>query len=364
MILTKVEYNENKGKDSFWQIDDVYLSKQNVIVGLNATGKTRLTNVIAALASVLVRKRKLDNGNWTLEFLTDSNKKFSYLLEIKDKVIEKEIIRENGIEILSRQKSKGTILNKTTNIPESYSPPEDELTVNVKRDIDHFPFLEELHTWAKNLKKYSFSGLNKEIIAIPGREESYEDSLSSVPFLLHDHITNIDLVRLIKEDMNNLGYPIDDIFINQVFLQPNLPIYQVSLKENDLKCKTDQIAISSGMFRAFCIISICEIFIHLNKSGTIIIDDLGEGLDFDRSSKLTKLLLKKTYSSNLQLIIVSNDRFLINSVPLNTINYLHRSGHIVKGINIVNSPKVFEKIKYSGLNNFDFLNPKTGLNQN
>jgi hypothetical protein len=90
-------------------------------------------------------------------------------------------------------------------------------------------------------------------------------------------------------------------------------------------------------------------------SGTVIIDDLGEGLDFERSTKLTKFLLNKNISSKFQVIITSNDRFLINTVDMKNINFLTRKGHIVKAANYSNNKKLFDKYLLSGLNNFDLL---------
>jgi hypothetical protein len=90
----------------------------------------------------------------------------------------------------------------------------------------------------------------------------------------------------------------------------------------------------------------------------VIINDLGEGLDFDRSAKLTKLLFEKTIDSNLQVIITSNDRFLINNVDMRNINYLERIGHVVQAYNYMKDKDEFDKFLLSGLNNFDFLNPR------
>ena len=112
---------------------------------------------------------------------------------------------------------------------------------------------------------------------------------------------------------------------------------------------------SQGMYRALSVIVILESLLTLKKQGTIAIDDLGEGLDYERSSKLMQLIAQKTKDSKLQLIITSNDRFLINKVELKSINFLKRNGHIVTAYNYANSRDTFEDFLLTGLNNFDFL---------
>ena len=59
MILKKVEYYENKGQNKYWYIKDVSLSQVNMIIGLNAVGKTRLINIISNFAKILQKKLNL-----------------------------------------------------------------------------------------------------------------------------------------------------------------------------------------------------------------------------------------------------------------------------------------------------------------
>ena len=70
---------------------------------------------------------------------------------------------------------------------------------------------------------------------------------------------------------------------------------------------------------------------------------------------MTNILYERLMDSNIQTIITSNDRFLINTVNLNCINILGRNGQIVKAYNYKNNKKVFKDFKYTGLNNFDLF---------
>ena len=56
MILTHIDFYENKDKDAYWEIRNVHLGMFNLVIGLNATGKTRLLNVISNLVMMLSRK--------------------------------------------------------------------------------------------------------------------------------------------------------------------------------------------------------------------------------------------------------------------------------------------------------------------
>ena len=59
MIITKLNYRENVNSDNYWELKDLQLSGTDVIVGLNATGKTRVHNLISNLASIWKQKSKL-----------------------------------------------------------------------------------------------------------------------------------------------------------------------------------------------------------------------------------------------------------------------------------------------------------------
>lgn len=356
MILKSIDYYENKGKNDFWEIKEVRLTKQNIIVGLNATGKTRLTNVITNLAAILSAKVK-KNGNWSLSFENGNKKRLTYNLKINDLKIDCEEIREGSKVLLDRKGASGRIYSVKDKELHDFNPPADELTINVRRDLAHYPFLENFIIWAKNVKGYSFSGVKNDQITIPNRPEGFIDSLTTVPYILRQVSGNSEITNRIIKDMNTIGYHIKTIAAKQQLLQPNLSnIFTVSIQEKDLSCPTEQNTISNGMFRALCLIVITEYLLSIERTGTIIIDDLGEGLDFERSSKLIRLLFEKTTNSALQLIITSNDRFLINNVDMRNINYLQRKGHSVQAFNYERNKSLFDKFILSGLNNFDFLN--------
>lgn len=365
MLLTKLNYFENKNMPNYWEINDVNFRQFNLIVGLNASGKTRLVNVISNLAKFISRKVKLRNGYWNIEIKGEEGKIYIYELEIKGETINKERLLENDKILVDRKKNEGKIFSKVGNNMEVFYPPENELTLSTRRDIKSYPYLEDLIMWANNLLGYTFSSVRPNEISIPHKEEALLDNLNTTPYILLKLFENIKRgkknTKKEKEFMNHIlkyidyiGYPSEGIGIRTIV--PDKCI--IEIKEKGLNCHTSQIQMSQGMYRAISLIIIIEHILQLNKKSTVIIDDLGEGLDFARSMRLTKLLFNKVKESKIQIIITSNDRFLINSVDIKYINFLERQGHIVKTYNYLNSKNLFENLIMTGLNNFDFLSDK------
>ncbi len=229
------------------------------------------------------------------------------------------------------------------------------MTLNVRRDLVHYPYLEDFIEWAKNIKGYSFSGIKNDQIMVPENPSIQLETLGAVPYILQEIQNDKPIIDKIIEDLNFIGYPVESVTSIGVPQMGIQNLFMVSLKETDLQCKTEQGLMSQGMYRALCLTVLFEYLLAKVTSGTVIIDDLGEGLDFERSTKLTKFLLNKNISSKFQVIITSNDRFLINTVDMKNINFLTRKGHIVKAANYSNNKKLFDKYLLSGLNNFDLL---------
>ena len=92
--------------------------------------------------------------------------------------------------------------------------------------------------------------------------------------------------------------------------------------------------------------------------GTIVIDDIGEGIDFERSSRLIELIFKRAENTGIQLIATSNDRFLMNSVDIKYWNVFERKRNTVQAFNYKNSREAFDEFSLTGLNNFDFFADK------
>ncbi|KAF0249339.1 MAG: hypothetical protein FD167_1256, partial [bacterium] len=140
-------------------------------------------------------------------------------------------------------------------------------------------------------------------------------------------------------------------------LQSNLPgeIVGLYVKEKDLLGITDQGSMSQGMFRVLSLLTQVNYLQMTGKPTCILIDDIGEGLDFDRSCRLIDLLREKTKSSKIQLVLTTNDRFIMNRVPLEEWSVIRREHSHVTVLNHNNSKEIFDEFRFTGLSNFSFL---------
>ena len=127
------------------------------------------------------------------------------------------------------------------------------------------------------------------------------------------------------------------------------------VKEADLIHRTPQHEMSEGMFRSLSLI------IHLNYAlsakvpSCILIDDIGEGLDYQRSTTLIELLIDKAKDSSVQLILATNNQFVMNKVDLEYWSVIKREMQKTVFYNYRNAKDVFDQFELTGLDNFDFF---------
>jgi hypothetical protein len=163
----------------------------------------------------------------------------------------------------------------------------------------------------------------------------------------------------ILSSMKEIGYDLLDIAASkQVYTSRTIGFedYILQVFESDRNIPVIQTDMSRGMFRALSVIIHLTYHVLMKTSVTFIIDDIGEGLDFDRSSRLIKLLIETAEKNdNIQLIMTTNDRFVMNNVPLEYWQVIQRKGSECQVFNCRNEEEKFNEFKYMGLNNFDFL---------
>jgi len=112
---------------------------------------------------------------------------------------------------------------------------------------------------------------------------------------------------------------------------------------------------SQGMFRALSIIIQVNYSQMAHRANCILIDDIGDGLDFERSTRLIDILRTKARQSSFQLIMTTNDQFVMNHVPLDEWSVLERDGCHVHVRNHENARQAFEHFRFVGMSNFAFF---------
>lgn len=366
MRLEVMNYAQWEGTPREWRIDGVRLGPVNLLVGSNASGKTRTVNVISGLAKFLAGHSKVTilSGCYDVTFDNDG-KKLNYALQIENGKVTKEEFEAGGKKYLERSVGgTGKIWAEKLGDYIDFQVPEDELAAVARRDSIQHPFFEPLNSWGRSLYHYYFgSPLGKDVFGMINsdlkREVNPRDPNQVIGIYQQGEKEFGDKFKeTLKRDMAEIGYLIDDIGTKEpisVIIQGPQVIVALYVKESGLGDITDQIEMSQGMFRAFSIIIQLNYSEMTKKPSCVLIDDIGEGLDFERSCALIKLLMQKAEKSAVQLIMATNDRFVMNTVPLEAWTVLRRVGQKIRIYNYTNSKERFDQFKYTGMNNFDFF---------
>jgi len=382
MKLDQFEYISNRGEPNEWRIDGCQLGNINLIVGKNASGKSRIVRVIYLLSELLCDGGKLGNRptrkyEWHLLFDKDSEHQTEYFITIENGYITQEKLKIGEKIFLQRDKTgEGRIYAKELDKDIRFQTPTTELAVVKRRDTIQHPFLEDIYKWSSSLRFYEFgTQLGKNTIAtLPPTTEllkaktDTKDSDYVVEIFVLGKREHSEFTQRIIDDMNRIGYQIAKIetkvpsFFKSNISPPenldedsdNLPKF-LYVQEDGLKSVTEQSEISQGMFRALSLFIQINYAILSDQPSCIIIDDIGEGLDFQRSSAIIKLLIEKAKTGLVQLIMTTNDENIMNGVPLEYWSVIERQPGVAKLHNYSNSPEQFEQFKHIGLNNFDFF---------
>jgi energy-coupling factor transporter ATP-binding protein EcfA2 len=368
MQLKSMKYSQYDSKPKEWKLEGFTLEDINLIVGRNATGKSRTLSVISGLGQLLTSETPLVwiTGHYEVRF-DNKGKEIKYTLHYEDrKVLEEKLVIDGKNKLDRGSGGKGRIYAEKRGEYIEFQAPENQLACVTRRDNIQHPYFEDLYEWGKNLRYYRFGEKLGQEYLVPLKEKDSKNALDLKDpnqvvtiFLAGERAYGKKFIECIKSDMGKIGFEIEGIQVGLPSgLIVGLPIEHAGcliLKEKDLAAQTEQYEISQGMFRALSLI------IHLNYSqlasipSCILIDDIGEGLDFERSSSLIKLLVEKAKKSAVQLVMSTNDRFVMNNVPLEYWCVMQRISNVCKVYNYRNAKKQFEDFKLTGLSNFDFF---------
>jgi energy-coupling factor transporter ATP-binding protein EcfA2 len=379
MQLKRLSFSQFTGQNKEWCLENLSLAKVNLLVGKNASGKTRSLAVVNSLANMLSGDSYsiISNGSYKAEFGDESDEITYYEIDIKDGRVanEKLTVPDKG-EVLSRHvggvgkiflAEKGGFLD--------FQTPDTQLAAVARRDSIQHPFFEPLNKWGDSLRYYLFgSPLGKHSYGFVPKEDVKagvwnDKDMNHVlgTFMKGTADYKEKFKEAIIKDMRKIDYKLEDISVRPYSsvgfpITPyNLPsstteeLYVLSVKEASLTGWTEQVEMSQGMFRALSIIIQVNYSEMASRSNTILIDDIGEGLDFERSCDLIELLMEKVEVSKTQLTMSTNDRFVMNYVPLEAWSVLQREGQKCRILNYRNSKEIFDDFQYTGLSNFDFF---------
>jgi AAA15 family ATPase/GTPase len=355
MKLKNLSYKSKDLSESIgWQLEQIDLNTFNFIVGKNATGKTKL--LIEIEIFLLFFTKGIKNSSFFYEELSDDEESSIheewravfelsnlsiltiYLITENSTIVREEVWIDSKL-IIERNKNNAKIYSFNNKRFLEFSPPDDELAIRLRRDVKEYPFFEEIFKFSKGMEVFGFSHVEIE----------YTDSTSN-PAKIFPQLGISARGRVIN-DMQRLGYRILDI-IPEKMTSGN---WDISIKEKGVIAPLSVDALSNGMLRSLALICYVELLLEKHQTTILFVDDLGEGLDYERATKLGKLLVEKLENSNIQFIATSNDSFLMDVIPIKYWNILQRDGNTVRALNYHNSKEQFDNFKFTGLSNFDLF---------
>lgn len=372
MNLKAIKFSRYRGDIYEWAIEGkpidgefdqwVTLANINLIVGKNATGKSKTIRAIRQIADLFTGNIKLSNLIYDTSsyHLIFDNKgiEIDYFLEFKDAKVVQELLKIDNEIKLNRAESK-MYYNEVEKFLSLEI--EDDILAVSRLDNRQQPFFERLHTWGKTLSYYRFGGqLGKDTVLrdIDIKDEKdidLKDSDKVAEILIRGKNRFGDkFIKTVIRDMRAISYDISEVETVALNFFP-ASVFGLGVKENDVESITDQMEMSQGMFRALSLLVQLNYSLLNKKPSCILIDDIGEGLDYERSKSLIELIIDKVENSPVQVLMTTNDRFVMNKIPLEYWSVIRRTSKKSLFYNYRNSKEIFEDFKYTGLSNFDFL---------
>nr|VFJ43449.1 MAG: AAA domain-containing protein, putative AbiEii toxin, Type IV TA system [Candidatus Kentron sp. FM]VFJ43888.1 MAG: AAA domain-containing protein, putative AbiEii toxin, Type IV TA system [Candidatus Kentron sp. FM]VFK05736.1 MAG: AAA domain-containing protein, putative AbiEii toxin, Type IV TA system [Candidatus Kentron sp. FM] len=368
MRLKSLEYTEFEGAPEEWILRGFTPGDANLLVGKNASGKSRVLNIIHNVALAIAGKRPPGSNEHVSLVFNEDGLEIEYGLKTQNnKIIVERFTVGDETKLDRGAEGKGKIYAEEEGRDIAFQSPENQLAVVTRRDTLQHPFFDPLHRWADSLYYYAFGTSLGKVSFWMLSDENLKVADPKKPlevvgvFHRGENDFGEDFVNTVLEDFRSVGYPVEEIGLHVIFTTPRTANKQheeavdIYVQETDLPTITDQNSMSQGMFRALSILIQLNYAILADTPSCILIDDIGEGLDFDRSRNLIDLLMRKVENSPVQLIMATNDRFVMNHVPLEAWSVVDRQGSRVTIRDYANSREIFDQFKFTGLSNFDFL---------
>lgn len=344
MRLLDFWHKENFTRTEWNLSNQVQFGSQNLLVGKNAIGKSKTIQSIAQAASQMAGKIDFDEfkDTETSLCLEANGYHYSYQFCCKGKNIVSESLKVNDEPIIIRNETETSIKGENIN------PPHDSLIIQTRRDVDNYPEIEKIVAWAENVRSFSFNELDDDYGDISPRSlgNRYSREGNRDLYSMLSSLSEEGRQRIVNSS-NEIDFNLEKISIwNEIKI--------VLVKERGIGDLLFQ-DLSKGLRRTLYVLTCLAYFSEQDEPGLLLIDDLCEGLDYDRSIKLGKMVYDYCRDHSIQLIASSNDSFLMDIVDIDDWNILTREGTSVKVMNKQSNPDLFERFKMTGLSNFDFF---------
>ena len=318
MLLKSVQLEFGADGPS-WQLRDLVLRNQNLIVGQNTSGKSTVILLINFLAMLVCGDIKFPDisiyrfVHWIAIF-DASGQEARYELSIQNFQVIKEQFSLGTERLLDRVEDGIATIRDTgvsPNVSLDIQVPTSELAAVNRHDRKRHPFFQDLHDWGLGvLAMWGATDFEKGAAMLPSGTPAVntpQERLNRMATLrvlqrglLGDHSS--DFKNSVIADMSKLSYGLNDIGLRAApeFIRKGDPptvsfhaqgvAMQIPIiifaQEASLDVDTPQHLMSLGMFRSLAIISRLNLAKFMARPTLIMIDDFCEGLDYERSCAL------------------------------------------------------------------------------
>lgn len=346
-------------KISDWKIEGLCFSQFTMITGLNTAGKSRTCNVIRNTIKKFAKPMKtLQLGRHDIQFRTSEATTYRSTLDIIQDNSLKAVIKEeqlyevkpNHMMLFNREKIYD-YRKPVEGAYDDYSPPDDSLTFHSRRDKLSYPYLEEIIAASS---KFHFLDIgDSQVLIAMARMTSEQLPLEIMsaltPQLFKQFVTEKEKEKKIIEEINEMGFPVEDILLKGVIVG-NEQLPMIFFKEKGVNTPYALTETSTGMAKIVFIILCLNL---IEEGSCVLMDNVGDGLDYKRSQELLRIIEEK--SKSMQIIVSTNNENLLNQTNILNWNILLRNGSSVQAFNYNNSKDKLLKFVDSGLSNYEYF---------
>lgn len=370
MSLLSLEYKEFIATPREWILEEVQFNPiSTLVVGKNSTGKSRLLAVTKSLCGAIGGITPPMDGYFKVSVHLKSGI-FEYILNVENGNVQSEHLQLDTRILLDRHINKPALLyfkKEERSIESEFQT--NSLAIATRQDNGQHPWFVEFADWARKTRHYSFAGgFQQQRVVQSSQILTATKELSSTNFETGDVISTYVKAfdryaeafdQAVISDMRALGFPITDVGIKPMIelipTAPQIDALMIFITEDGVSTPIPQSGISQGMYRTLALLISLNAQIFADDGKLILIDDIGEGLDYEKSTALIKLLLAKNEKHSIQIIMASNDGFVMNHVPIEQWCVLHRTNSKVSSYTYKTHKEIFDEFEFTGLSNFDFF---------
>ncbi|MEA3313023.1 MAG: ATP-binding protein [Caldisericota bacterium] len=330
-----------------WSFDEVRFGDVNLLVGLSASGKTRLLNTIFNLGAFTVRQNFFKHGHWNLEF-EQEDKKYNWEIITKRisstaSLIAKETLYENSKLIIKRDEDK--FIFKDKEIPKL---PLQQTSIFLLKEMecimpiyDGFSSIMRREFFGNTLKEQAENRLITQevseefkVAADQGKQyflsKLYKPGLpvSARLYFLEKHFK--EEYKIITDYLKSIFPFIEDVlFLEITEFKPNFPIKGkmpiFCIKEKHVNKQIPYEELSSGMQKVILFLTDIKTF---PKGSIYLIDEYENSLGINAINIFPSFLSE--VEQDIQFFITSHHPYLINNIGVKNWYILHRKGSNVK----------------------------------